>query len=155
MNYLARRSLFDSRLFGAAIRLLDAIPLEHDGLGIGGIKETLKRLKRDELVLIFPEGTRTANGRLQKFRSGFIVLARRTKVPLIPVAIHGAFEAWPRQQKHPRLGRIVVGVGEPIAYENYKELDDDQLLELLAQRIQSEYDALDNRFGPQTPDSDS
>ena len=58
MNYVARDTLFGFAPFRWLIKSLDAIPIHRDGMGLGGIKESLRRLKRGELVLIFPEGTR-------------------------------------------------------------------------------------------------
>src|SRR5690242_18294289 len=56
LNYLARQTLFGFAPFRWLISSLDAIPLDREGLGLNGLKETLKRLKRGEMVLIFPEG---------------------------------------------------------------------------------------------------
>ena len=73
MNYLARESLFKFAPFRWLIRSLDAIPLDRDGIGIAGLKESLRRLKRGEMVLIFPEGRRTSDGKIASFRPGFTV----------------------------------------------------------------------------------
>ena len=82
--------------------------------GSGGIKESLKRLKRGEMVLIFPEGTRTRDGEIAPFRPGFTALAVRSNAAILPVAVEGAFQVWPRWKKFPGLGRIRVHYGEPI-----------------------------------------
>ena len=71
LNYLARDTLFKFAPFRWLINSLDAIPLDREGLGLGGLKETLKRLKRGELVLIFPEGTRTRDGEVGTLKPGF------------------------------------------------------------------------------------
>ncbi len=77
LNFLARKTLFDTFLFGRIIRYLDAIPVDRDGMSLGGIKETLKRLKKGEGVVVFPEGTRSEDGRIGLLKPGFCVLARR------------------------------------------------------------------------------
>ncbi|MDP7378104.1 MAG: lysophospholipid acyltransferase family protein, partial [Pirellulaceae bacterium] len=117
MNYLARKSLFDVPVLNWLIHYLDAIPIERDGMGIGGIKETLRRLKRGESVLIFPEGTRTADGRLQPLKPGFYAIAKRSKCPILPVAVAGAYQMWPRDRSFPGIGRVAVSVGDPISAE--------------------------------------
>ncbi len=71
INFLARDTLFQTFLFGPLIRYLEAIPIDRDGFGLSGIKETLKRLKRGEMVLIFPEGTRTLDGQVGPLKPGF------------------------------------------------------------------------------------
>ncbi len=135
LNYLARSTLFRSRLFGWLIHYLDAIPIERDGMGLAGLKETMRRLRRGEMVLIFPEGTRTADGELQRLKPGFLVVARRCKVPLLPVAVDGAYQAWPRHAKWPRLTRVAVAIGPPISPEELADLDDEGAIELLSKRI--------------------
>ena len=137
LNYLARRTLFDIPVLSWLIRYLDAIPIEREGMGIGGIKETLRRLKRGEPVLIFPEGTRSADGQLSPLRPGFFAIARRSKCPLLPVAVAGAYEVWPRHRWLPGIGRIAVYVGEPISAEAIREMDEDDLVKELTRRIES------------------
>ena len=78
MNYLARRTLFKKRAFGWFIRFLDAIPIDREGGGLEGLKETLRRLKRGEMVLIFPEGTRTHDGEVLPLKTGFYAVAKRS-----------------------------------------------------------------------------
>ena len=99
MNYLARKTLFAIGPFGWFIHSLDAIPIDREGIGLGGIKESLRRLKRGEMVLIFPEGTRTRDGEIATFRPGFTTLAVRSKAAILPMAIEGAYDVWPRQHK--------------------------------------------------------
>jgi len=135
MNYLARENLFNKGLFGWLIRFYDAIPVRRDGMSISGLKETLKRLKRGELVVIFPEGTRTEDGKIATLKSGFCMLARKANVPLVPVAINGAFDVWPKGQKMPGLARVVLEAGDPIPAETVAELDDEQLVALVDERI--------------------
>jgi 1-acyl-sn-glycerol-3-phosphate acyltransferase len=135
LNYLARDTLFRVPLLGPLIAFLDAIPIDREGGGLAGLKETLRRLKAGELVLIFPEGTRTRDGNVAPLKPGFISVARRSAVPLIPVGIDGAYQAWPRTAALPRLGRIAVAIGEPISAAQVREWSDEALLAMLAQRI--------------------
>ena len=79
LNYLARRTLFRFAPFRWLIRSLDAIPIERDGMGMAGLKESLRRLKRGEGVIIFPEGTRSHDGEVAPLKPGFCVLARRVE----------------------------------------------------------------------------
>ncbi len=135
LNYLARKTLFHFPLLGWLIRSLSGIPIDREGLGMAGLKETLRRLKRGQIVVIFPEGTRTADGRLQPLKPGFAALARRAGVPLLPAAIVGAFECWPRNRSWPGRGQIRVFFGEPITVEEVAGYDDRQLLAEVARRI--------------------
>lgn len=133
--YLARKTLFSNPLFGFVISMLDAIPLNRDGMGIEGIKATLRKLKSGEAVVMFPEGTRTKTGQLQTLKSGFITLARRSKVPLVPCGFVGAYDCLPRGGKLPQFERIRCVYGPPIPAEQVIEMSDDALIELLTVRM--------------------
>lgn len=134
ISFVARESLFRVPLFGWLIRRLGAFPINRQA-GISGIKNTLQRLKSGELVLIFPEGTRTPDGSIQEFKPGFCTIARRAKVPIIPVAIAGAYEAWPKTGWFPRPKRVAVKVGQPIGIEQIDQLSDDELTSLVHQQV--------------------
>ena len=135
LNYLARQTLFRFAPFRWLISSLDAIPLDREGLGLNGLKETLRRLKRGELVLIFPEGTRTRDGEVGVFKPGFCALARRANVPLMPVAIEGAFDSWPRTRPLPFPAMIHIHFGPPLTAEDISQFDDEGLVAEMHRRI--------------------
>jgi 1-acyl-sn-glycerol-3-phosphate acyltransferase len=135
LNYLARETLFKFAPFRCLINSLDAIPIDREGLGLAGLKETLKRLKRGELVLIFPEGTRTRDGEVGRLKPGFCALARRAGVPLLPVAIDGAFDSWPRSSVLPSTAVIHIQFGPPLEPAEIAQFDDRQLVEEMSRRI--------------------
>ena len=137
LNYLARDTLFGFAPFRWLIRSLDAIPIDREGLGLAGLKETLKRLKRGELVLIFPEGTRTRDGEVGELKPGFCALARRANVPLLPVGIDGAFDSWPRSSLLPGPAMIHIQFGEPLEPADIAKLDDRQLIAEMDHRIRA------------------
>lgn len=146
-NFLARKTLFKFKPFGKLIDSVDAIPLETNGLGFQGIKETLRRLKNDEAVLIFPEGSRSFDGELAPFTSGYASLAMKTNATIVPVAIAGAFEAFPRTQKFPSpfKPRVRVEYGAPIHSEEYESLTDAQICAMVESRIKEIYERIRRR----------
>ncbi|MBQ5790035.1 MAG: 1-acyl-sn-glycerol-3-phosphate acyltransferase, partial [Thermoguttaceae bacterium] len=139
---LARKSLFKSKLFAALISSIDTIPLETEGLGYQGIKETMRRLKNGEAILIFPEGQRCFDGELCEFTTGYANIASKAKATLVPIAISGAFEVFPRTKKYPTLfgPRIVVEYGAPIPPEEYAGLSADEINALVLERIKTMYE---------------
>lgn len=139
LNYLARKTLFHNPLFGFLIKTLDAIELDRDRGGLSGLKEMLRRLKQGEFVLMFPEGTRTLDGKIGPLKPGFIPIARRSEVPLVPVAIVGAYDCLPRGSKLPTRRPIAVVFGEPIPFSLYSQWDDSQLMEELKTRLLALY----------------
>ncbi len=134
-SFLARETLFHFAPLAWLIRSLNAIPIDREGSGLGGLKETLRRLKRGEVMVIFPEGTRTVDGQVGALKPGFTSLVRRAKVPIVPMAIEGAFRAWPRQRRVPRPARIAIQIGAPVLPEQIAGLDDEQLVRLVTARI--------------------
>lgn len=135
VNYLAKKQLFSFPPLGWFLRWNDAIELDRKK-GLGGIKETLKRLKKKESVVMFPEGTRSKDGELQPVKSGFCTLAKKTKVAILPVAIAGACEVLPPGSLIPNMSATIqVAFGEAIYPEEYAELSDDALTTLLEVRI--------------------
>jgi 1-acyl-sn-glycerol-3-phosphate acyltransferase len=135
MNYIARETLFEFTPFAWLIRSINAIPIDREGFGIAGIKESLRRLKRSEMVLIFPEGTRTPDGEIKKFRPGITSLAVRSRAAILPVAIVGAFECWPKSRTFPLPGKIRVHYGRPILPQEYEGLNEQDLVSLVENRV--------------------
>ena len=135
MNYMARANLFKFAPFAWYIRSIDAYPIDLEGSRLSGVRETLRRLKRDEMVLVFPEGSRTFDGEMQPFKPGFVALAIRSRATILPVAIEGAYRAWPRKNRLPGLGRIHVHFGEPIEREDVRKLNENELQELVERKV--------------------
>jgi len=134
LGILARESLFKGTV-ATLIRSFDAIPIDRDGSGLGGIRITLKRLKDGDAILIFPEGTRSHDGQLQPIKPGFTALVRRGKATIIPVAIDGAFQALPRGRAVPRRNTIAIVYGAPIDPGKVAELDDAALVAEIERRL--------------------
>ena len=135
MGFVARETLFRFAPLGWFIRSVGAFPIDREGVGLSGIKEALKRLKQGEMVVIFPEGTRTRDGEIAPFRPGFTTLAIRSKAAILPMAIDGAYQAWPRSRNWPGLGRIRVHYGVAIAPEEYAGWDERKLLAEVERRV--------------------
>ncbi len=100
LNYVARSTLFVSVL-GWFIRSVGAFPIQREGMGASGMKETLKRLRAGGIVTLFPEGTRSVDGQLGPLKPGIAVLVERVGVPVVPAGLAGMFEIWPRSRLIP------------------------------------------------------
>ena len=140
LSSMARSTLYRFKPFGYVITALDAVPVDREASALAGMKAVIERLKRGAAVIIFPEGTRTSTGRLGEIKGGFSVLARRAGVPIVPVAIVGAYECWPRSRRFPRPGRIRLEFGRVITPAEIATLDD-AALTAEATRLLHELDA--------------
>jgi 1-acyl-sn-glycerol-3-phosphate acyltransferase len=130
-NPMARDTLFRNPLFSRLIRSLYAFPVKRSAADLSAIKEAIRRLRDGRIVLVFPEGTRTRDGSIGKLHSGMIVIAQRAKVPILPMVIDGAFEAWPRKQPLPSLHPIRIIYGQPIPFKEIADAEPDVLAERL------------------------
>jgi len=116
--FLARESLFTSRFFGGLISKLNTIPVRRGEADLRAVKAVIEKLKAGYGVCLFPEATRTRDGRISEFKPGLSLLCRRGGAAIVPVVIDGAFECWPRDKKIFRLGsRITVSYGKCISVE--------------------------------------
>ncbi len=113
--FMAWSRLFEVPLFGRLIRFLRAFPLETESVDPTAVRGAARLLKAGQAVMIFPEGGRTLDGRLQPFKPGAFRLACSHKVPVLPVTIIGGHESWPPQRTFPRPGRITVVYHAPIS----------------------------------------
>ncbi len=133
--FMARDTLFNSRFFGGLIRSTNAIPLSRDKADIGAIKLVLAQLKEGHGVCLYPEGTRSTDGKITAFKPGFGLLCRRSKAPVVPAMVDGAFECWPRHRKLFSPGPIVVWFGKPLAPDEIRKMTNEQLADWLTQTL--------------------
>jgi len=117
--FLARKTLFRNKLFGAYIKALHAVPFNRDAADIKTLREIIKILKEGKIVIIFPEGTRSITGELQKPRLGIGLIALRASVPVIPMYIDGAYKALPKGKKFLKISKIKVSIGKPIILDKW------------------------------------
>ena len=140
VNYLGRKTLFKFPPLGWFLKWNDTIAIDREASGIGGLKETLRRIKRGETVVMFPEGTRCSDGEFHKLMLGFCAISRRSKATLMPIGFDGAFQAYSRKMRFPLPGRIHAVMGKPIPFEEYENLKDQELADLLEARIRKCFD---------------
>ena len=114
LHYMALEPFFRVRGLGALMRWARAFAIQEGEADSLGVRRALRLLKQGEPLVIFPEGARSPDGRLQPFHPGAFRLALATEAPVVPVTILGAFEAWPAQRRLPRPGRITITYHAPL-----------------------------------------
>jgi 1-acyl-sn-glycerol-3-phosphate acyltransferase len=134
LNYVARSSLFIPVL-GPLIRSVGGFAIQREGIGAQGVKETLRRVRAGGVVVLFPEGTRSPDGELGELKPGIAALASRLRVPIVPAAVAGTFEAWPRSRPFPTAHAVRVHYGPPIAPGELVGLDADAVTALIRARL--------------------
>ena len=93
INYLARENLFRFSIVRSVLRSWQVVPVDRDGGGAAGLRSILERLLAGGAIILFPEGTRSRNGRLQPARSGIGLTVIKSTAPVIPVRVFGTFDA--------------------------------------------------------------
>ncbi|HUE36337.1 MAG TPA: lysophospholipid acyltransferase family protein [Candidatus Acidoferrum sp.] len=120
INYLARESLFRFPLVGALLRSWNSVPVDREGGGARGLRNILDRLLKGGGIILFPEGTRSRDGKLQPARSGIGLVVAKSDAPVVPVRVFGTFEAYGRNIKFPRPKRVAVTYGAPMHFEKLR-----------------------------------
>jgi 1-acyl-sn-glycerol-3-phosphate acyltransferase len=112
--FVARDTLAEWRWLAYTMRQCGAVLVRRGTSDRRALRAMADHLDKEDIVIIYPEGTRTRDGSLQEFKGGALLAARMAGVPLIPCGIRGAFEAWPRGRTIPRPRKIAVRFGPPI-----------------------------------------
>lgn len=134
--FMARDTLFKNPFFGRLLSSVRAIPVRRGQADIASIKTIISRLKDGRGVCLFPEATRTSDGKIAPFKGGFTLLCRRGNAPVVPVLIDGAFECWPRHKKLFKPGsKITVSYGRPISVEQITAMADAEFALTLADTL--------------------
>ena len=132
VNFLAQAGLGSFGPLRWWLRQVGVTLIDRDAPSKEAMRWIGSRLKAGEVVGIFPEGTRSRDGRVLPFKSGVEFLVRRSKATVVPVGIDGTFEAYPRKAWFPRPRKVTVRVGEPWRWEQVLA---DGGVELLRRRV--------------------
>ena len=126
--YVPRDTLFVG-FWGVLIDWFYTIPINQEKVGIKSMRAIIEVLKRGHIVCLYPEGSRTFDGKIDEIKPGFSLLVRRSGAVIVPMVIDGIFERWPRTQKYPKLGgRVGIMYGKPIGAAYIKEVGEEQFI---------------------------
>ena len=122
LRWIAKRELLWVPFFGWAMWAAKHITVDRSDRmdALGSLKKAKERMKGGISLVIFPEGTRGSDGNLLPFKRGGLLLAVRTKTPIVPVTISGSWAILPKGDWRIRGGQIEVTVGAPVSVENYR-----------------------------------
>lgn len=137
--FIARSTLFGNRAFMLLISTLNAIPVRQGEPDSTAMRTAIDTLKAGKALMIFPEGSRTPDGSISSFKRGAWLILSRSKAAVLPVAIEGAYDAWPRSQSLPRLWRRRLGAlaGPAIPAERLLAMGEQAGLEYLAATVEA------------------
>jgi 1-acyl-sn-glycerol-3-phosphate acyltransferase len=131
LDYMAKAELFRVPGLGALIRRLNAHPVDREGSDSTALRLALRLLEEGRALLVFPEGTRQAEGQLGSARAGTGMLAALSQAPVVPVYVQGTSRALPKGAVVPRPVRVTVTFGAPMRFARergrgrYQEISDE------------------------------
>lgn len=137
VHFLARASLFDVPLLGRLIRVLNSHPIEKGASDVQTFRLMIQLLEEGKKLIVFPEGVRSTDGEMKPLERGFAFLVQKSKCRIVPAYIQGAFEAWPRKKRLPKIfGKMSVVFGSPIEWEEFEGLDKKSAQEAIIRRTE-------------------
>jgi len=122
--YVGASELFESRASRAFARLINLVPIDPDAHLVDAMRAGAAGLRLGGMLMLFPEGERSIDGELKRFRKGAAILASAVGVPIVPVGLTGFYPLWPRTQPiqwrafwPPRRREVTIAFGEPLHVE--------------------------------------
>ncbi len=117
----ARKSLFDIPIVGLAFRLANFVPVDRGNrdAALATVKQAVEHIKAGSSFLVYPEGTRSPDGRMQRFKKGSFVMAIEAGVPIVPVACSGAHRIMKKNSLVIHPGKVTVRFGKPVDVYGY------------------------------------
>jgi len=153
IRFLAKSKLLDNICWRFLLWCVDASVVDYDS--IASVKATYHTLRSQlaaqGVVGIFPEGTRSADGKLQEAREGAAHLLIQSRTPIVPVGLIGFFEAWPRHRKLPRLARCQIRIGKPIVVQTVEILPKKRMKRAITRSVMRELESLAGESAMATP----
>jgi 1-acyl-sn-glycerol-3-phosphate acyltransferase len=130
---LGRKSLFDIPIVGAAFHLAKFVPVDRENrnAALASLKQAVEITREGFSFLVYPEGTRSPDGRLRRFKKGSFVIAIEAGIPIVPVACAGAHRIMKKNSLIIQPGKVTVRFGKPIDASGYTVEQRDEL----AQRV--------------------
>jgi len=121
MTFLAAEKFFDAPFWGTLMRYTGQIRVDRNAADKSdAINKGIEALKHGKILALFPQGTRSRSGKIEKTFTGVARFALAAKVPVVPIGIKGAFEVFPAQKDFPKLKKIIeINVGEPMDLSGY------------------------------------
>lgn len=121
-HFMARDTLFEKRFMGAFLRKVGVIPLDRERGDLKAMKTAIQLLQNGASVALFPEGTRSPDGKLQPAKPGIGFLVAKGNAPVVPVYVHGSYEAWSKNSGGLKRTPVAVIYGQLITQEEIRSL---------------------------------
>lgn len=138
-GYLAKKEVFKYPLFGYGIGLMGVVPVDRSNTqsAIGSAQKATEMLRGGKSYVVYPEGTRSPDGRLLPFKKGAFVMAMDAGVPVVPVSISGSTKIMPKGEIKVYPATVYITIHEPIDTKQYSRENISELVELTRRTVAS------------------
>lgn len=158
LHYISKAKYYKNRLFRLLMETAENIKME-DGTPARALLVALEYLRHGEIVALFPEGTRSYDGKIRRAESGVAALALLAKVPVVPVGTLNTYKILPRGKLFLRYARCEINIGKALEFEEYYKAYDEaiqqkdqakikEIEETVLRRIMEEIAKLSNQEYP-------
>ena len=146
LHFLAKKEHFDSLIQRLWHNYVGGIPLDREAGGKEALGCAVRLLSYNKLIGIYPEGTRTLNGKLQKAKTGVARLALLSGAPVLPIGLIGTFKILPKGKYIPKLKRGTMNIGKPMYFKEYYNRNiNKSMLREITNKIMKEIAKLSNQ----------
>lgn len=142
-RWLAKAELFRIPVFGLAMRRVGYISIDRSDrrLAFASLRQAAETIRNGVSVLIFPEGTRSRDGRIGSFKKGGFVMAIDAQVPIVPVTLHGTWEIMPKARWRIVPGTVEIEIGCPVQTRGYTRQTKQGLMHQVREAIRKPLEA--------------
>jgi 1-acyl-sn-glycerol-3-phosphate acyltransferase len=137
--YLAKKEVFKYPIFGYGIGLMGVVPVDRSNspAAVESAKLATENLRRGKSYVVYPEGTRSPDGRMLPFKKGAFMMAIDAGVPVVPVTISGGSQIMPKAQVKVYPSTVRITLHDPISVEGYSKHNVSELMERARTKIHS------------------
>jgi 1-acyl-sn-glycerol-3-phosphate acyltransferase len=144
IHFLARKTLLQWPILGPIFPKVNVVPVDQERADMSALKTIIKLVRGGECAIVFPEGERTLDGKMQPALPGLGLVIAKTQAHVVPMRIFGAHEAFPRGGKRPRPWPIRIVVGEPMVFtEADREGSGRELYQRLSEKVMERIAAIE------------
>jgi 1-acyl-sn-glycerol-3-phosphate acyltransferase len=139
LHTMGKEELFRRRFVELFLKKLNAFPTKRGRINKESIRTAVGILKEGHIIAMYPEGTVSKDGSLQKPKSGTAFIALQAKAPVVPIAMIGTFNVMPKGQRFPRPHKVVIRFGKPLYFDNcYDKPCNREVRQIVTAQIMSE-----------------
>jgi len=141
-RWLAKKELFRIPIFSRGMRAAGYISIDRSNRASAfkSLAEAAQKVKNGVSVMIFPEGTRSLDGKIRSFKKGGFFLAIDSGVPIVPIVLHGTWSIMPKNRWRIEPGHVHMDILEPIETSGYNRDSKDALIEKVRQVIRQRFE---------------